>query len=111
MSTDDRTDERASGQAPADRQPIDQYEIRVSGHLGTRWAAWFEGMTLVDEDDGTTVIRGPVIDQAALHGVIQTLRDLGMTLLSLTPLAPGTPPEQPTPIRNQTRPDPRGAIS
>ena len=68
-------------------------------------------MTLVDEDDGTTVIRGPVIDQAALHGVIQTLRDLGMTLLSLTPLAPGTPPEQPTPIRNQTRPDPRGAIS
>ena len=69
---------------------IQEYEIRVSGHLGTRWAAWFDGMELDDEDDGTTVIRGPVVDQAALHGLLQRLRDLGICLLSLTRLDPAS---------------------
>ena len=87
VSTDDRTTEPSNGQPAADHAPVPHYEIRVDGHLGSRWAAWFDGMTLTAEDDGTTVIRGPVVDQAALHGLLQKLRDLGITLLSLIPLA------------------------
>ena len=63
-----------------------QYEIRVEGHLGERWAAWFDGLAITSEDDGTTVIRGSVIDQAALHGLLQRLRDIGIPLISLTPV-------------------------
>jgi hypothetical protein len=65
-----------------------QYEIRVAGHLDSRWAAWFDGLSLAQADDGTTVIRGPVVDQAALHGVLQKLRDLGVPLISVTQLRP-----------------------
>ena len=60
------------------------YEIRVQGHLDSRWSTWFDGMTLVLSDDGTTVIHGQVADQAALHGLIQKVRDLGLPLLSVT---------------------------
>ncbi len=63
-----------------------QYEIRVTGHLSSRWAAWFDGLSLTRADDGTTVIRGPIVDQAALHGVLQKLRDLGVPLISVTQL-------------------------
>jgi hypothetical protein len=84
VSTDDRTNET----------PARQYEICVSGHLGSRWTAWFDGMSLTAEDDGTTVIRGTVVDQAALHGLLHTLRDLGITLLSLNPLVHSQPVEQ-----------------
>jgi hypothetical protein len=63
-----------------------QYEIRVTGHLDPRWAAWFDGLSLTRTDDGTTVIRGPIVDQAALHGVLQKLRDLGIPLTSVTQL-------------------------
>ena len=63
-----------------------QYEIRVTGHLNSRWAAWFDGLSLTPADDGTTVIRGPIVDQAALHGVLQKLRDLGVPLISVTQL-------------------------
>jgi hypothetical protein len=66
--------------------PLVQYEIRVSGHLNARWAAWFDGLSLTPADDGTTVLRGPVVDQAALHGVLQKLRDLGIPLISVTQL-------------------------
>ncbi len=59
------------------------YEIRLQGRLDPRWAAWFEGMTLTDHTDGTTVIHGLVADQAALHGLLQRLRDLGLPLLSV----------------------------
>jgi hypothetical protein len=52
-----------------------QYEIRVAGHLSSRWEAWFDGLTLARVDDGTTVLRGPIVDQSALHGVLQRLRD------------------------------------
>lgn len=65
-----------------------QYEIRVDGHLGPRWAAWFDGFSVTSEPDGTTVLRGTVVDQAALHGLLLKLRDLGIPLISLTPLAP-----------------------
>ena len=61
-----------------------QYEIRVQGHLDERWAAWFDGLSLTTEADGVTVIHGPVEDQAALHGLLQKLRDVGMPLISVT---------------------------
>ncbi|WP_204331244.1 hypothetical protein [Geodermatophilus sabuli] len=71
------------------------YEIRVRGHLAARWAAWFDGLRITTEDDGTTLLRGPVPDQAALHGVLQRLRDTGLPLLSLrqVPSDGGSPPE------------------
>jgi hypothetical protein len=70
-----------------------RYEIRVEGRLGARWAAWFDGLEVVGEDDGTTVLRGSVPDQAALHGLLQKVRDLGIPLLSLTPIeASDAPP-------------------
>ena len=61
-----------------------QYEIRVNGHLGTRWAAWFDGLAITSEGDGTTVLRGSIVDQAALHGLLQKLRDVGIPLISLS---------------------------
>jgi hypothetical protein len=71
-----------------------RYEIRLRGHLAARWAAWFDGMTLTTHSDGTTVLEGPVVDQAALHGLLAKLRDLGLPLLSLTQVDadPQTPP-------------------
>ena len=65
-----------------------QYDIRVKGHLDPRWTAWLGGLTLTNASDGTTVIQGPVVDQAALHGVLQKLRDMGMPLISVTELTP-----------------------
>ena len=59
------------------------YEIRLQGRLDPRWASWFDGMTLTNRTDGTTVIHGLVADQAALHGLLQRLRDLGLPLLSV----------------------------
>ena len=64
------------------------YLIRVRGHLDSRWSAWFDGMTLTRESDGTTSISGPVVDQAALHGLLATLRDTGLPLVSVTPVEP-----------------------
>ena len=61
-----------------------RYEIRVKGHLEPRWAAWLDGSTLSRQPDGTTVIEGLVADQAALHGLLQTLRDVGVPLISVT---------------------------
>jgi hypothetical protein len=60
------------------------FEIRIKGHLDTRWAAWFEGMSLTHAADGTTALIGMVADQAALHGLLQKLRDLGVPLISVT---------------------------
>jgi hypothetical protein len=65
-----------------------RYEICIEGHLSSRWATRFDGMTLSLRDDGTTVIEGPVVDQAALHGLLQKLRDLGIPLVSLTQIQP-----------------------
>jgi hypothetical protein len=78
---------------PAGRhQDPERYEIRVQGHLGTRWAAWFDGLTLTYGSDGTTIIDGPVADQAALHGLLQKIRDLGLPLISVNHATPGHPP-------------------
>jgi hypothetical protein len=66
-------------------QEPDRYEIRVKGHLADRWAAWFDGMTLTRQADGTTVLDGPVADQPALHGLLRKVSDLGLPLVSVTP--------------------------
>jgi hypothetical protein len=77
---------------PVDDRPEDgQYEIRLKGHLETRWAAWFDGMTLSHERDGSTVLSGPVVDQAALHGLLQKVRDIGLPLVSVTYIEPHNP--------------------
>jgi hypothetical protein len=70
------------------RQQPGWYEIRLKGHLAARWAAWFDGMALTHEGDGTTLIHGPVVDQAALHGLLQPVRDIGLPLLSVRQVAP-----------------------
>jgi hypothetical protein len=67
-----------------DRHGAGRYEIRLTGHLDARWAAWFEGLTVCHGGDGTTLISGPVADQAALHGLLQRVRDLGLPLVSVT---------------------------
>jgi hypothetical protein len=66
----------------------DVYEIRVMGHLDGHWAAWFDALSLNREGDGTTTLRGPIADQAALHGVLQKVRDLGLELISVVRQAP-----------------------
>jgi hypothetical protein len=73
-----------------DRPPEpDQYVIRLQGRLPARWAAWFDGMTLTTEGDGTTVLTGPVVDQSALHGLLQRVRDVGLPLISVVHVGTG----------------------
>ena len=69
-------------------QPV-VYQIRVKGHLGHEWTDWFEGLTITLEEDGDTLLTGPVVDQAALHGLLKKVRDLGMPLVSVSPVEPG----------------------
>jgi hypothetical protein len=68
-----------------------RYEIRLKGHLGNRWAAWFDGLAIAQDSDGTTLIHGPVADQAALYGLLQKARDLGLPLISVNHIGPGHP--------------------
>ena len=72
-----------------DRHEPQLYEIRLKGHLDDRWAEWFEGLTITLEEDGNTLLAGKVIDQAALHGLLKKVRDLGMPLVSVSPVEPG----------------------
>jgi hypothetical protein len=67
------------------------YQIRLKGHLGPQWTDWFEGLTITLEQDGDTLLTGPVVDQAALHGLLKRVRDLGMPLVSVSPAEPGSP--------------------
>jgi hypothetical protein len=64
------------------------YQIRLKGHLGGQWIDWFGGLTLTLEDNGETLLTGPVVDQAALHGLLRKVRDLGLPLLSVIRLKP-----------------------
>jgi len=76
------------GTPTPDRPEAGRYEIRLAGHLDAHWAAWFDGLTVSQEIDGTTVISGPIADQAALHGVLQRVRDLGLPLVSVVRIEP-----------------------
>ncbi len=64
------------------RQPM-AYQIEIQGHLGFRWTDWFEGVTIILEENGNTLLVSSVIDQAALHGLLKKIRDLGMLLVSV----------------------------
>jgi hypothetical protein len=64
------------------------YQIRIKGHLGRQWTAWFGGLTIALEDNGDTLLTGPVVDQAALHGLLRKVRDLGMPLLAVMGVEP-----------------------
>ena len=65
------------------------YQIRIKGHLGVEWADWFGGLVITLEDNGDTLLTGPVVDQAALHGLLKKVRDLGLPLVSVSPVEPG----------------------
>ena len=66
------------------------YEIRLKGHLEARWGQWFDGLTITLEESGNTLLSGPLADQAALHGILKKVRDLGLTLLSVNSVEPDT---------------------
>jgi hypothetical protein len=65
------------------------YQIRLKGHLGRQWTDWFAGLTIMLQDNGETLLTGLVVDQAALHGLLKKVRDLGIPLLSVIPVEPG----------------------
>jgi hypothetical protein len=67
---------------PTPDQPV-IYQIRLKGHLGHHWADWFDGLTITLEDNGDTLVAGPVIDQAALYGLLKHVRDVGLPLISV----------------------------
>lgn len=96
----DARKEHDDGNTGEDRRslPTGRYVIRLKGHLDARWAAWFDGLRLTHQTDGTTTLHGPVVDQAALHGLLQKVRDIGMPLISVTqvePDQPGAPATEP----------------
>jgi hypothetical protein len=74
-----------------DAHEAGRYEIRLTGHLDAHWAAWFDGLAVTHEGDGTTVISGLIVDQAALHGVLRRVRDLGLPLVSVARIEPHQP--------------------
>ena len=73
------------------------YQIKIKGQLDSQWTDWFEGLTITLEEDGDTLLTGPVVDQAALHGLLKKVRDLGMPLVSVSPVEPG--PSTTLPLR------------
>ena len=79
-----KTDAATEGQYEPGR-----YEIRLKGHLDDKWVEWFEGLTITREDNGETLLTGPVVDQAALHGLLRKVRDLGVPLLSVSHVESG----------------------
>jgi len=74
----------ATHTATEDHHEPGRYEIRLKGHLDTRGADWFEGLSFTHESDGTTILSGPVVDQAALHGLLRKVRDLGLPLVAVS---------------------------
>ncbi len=67
------------------------YQIRIKGHLSREWKDWFEGLTITLEEDGNTLLTGLVVDQSALHGLLKKVRDLGLPLVSVSPIEPSQP--------------------
>lgn len=76
---------------PVSGNPADRYEIRIKGELEEHWTTWFDGLDVIVTGDGTTVISGSVADQAALHGLLQKARDLGLPLISVRRIEMGDP--------------------
>ena len=77
--------------SPRNRHEAGRCEIRLKGHLDGRWVGWFDGLSLTLESDGITTIHGPVVDEAALYGVLQRVRDVGLPLVSVTYLGRDQP--------------------
>ena len=80
---------------PDPSQPV-VYQIRLKGHLGREWTDWFGGLTITLEEDGNTLLSGPVADQAALHGLLKKVRDVGLPLLSVNSVEPDTKEDRET---------------
>jgi hypothetical protein len=99
MQADDTTMGATSQASAAGQISTIHYEIRLQGHLHARWTAWFDGLIITSEGDGTTLVRGPVVDQAALHGLLRKLADLGLPLLGVTQVRPDQPDVPTTDIR------------
>ncbi len=78
------------------------YQIRIKGHLGCQWADWFEGLAITLEDNGETLLTGPVVDQTALYGLLRKVRDVGIPLLSVVCAKPGQADASDV---NETHPD------
>lgn len=81
---------RIGGSLMSEIDPVQPtiYQIRIKGHLGRHWTDWFEGLTITLEEEGDTLLTGPVVDQAALHGLLKKVRDLGMPLVSVNRVDP-----------------------
>jgi hypothetical protein len=97
VSDDQPTQDLETAAPVGDPGSSPRYEIRVKGRIAACWSAWFDGLDVVASADGTTVISGPVVDQAALHGLLQKVRDVGIPLLSLTELPDRTAGEPASP--------------
>jgi hypothetical protein len=78
----------ATHASTSDQDEPGRYEIRLKGHLDARWADWFAGLSITWEDNGDTLLTGPVVDQAALHGLLRKVRDLGLPLVSVLCVEP-----------------------
>jgi hypothetical protein len=85
----DTTNSSGRGDAPVESPAY--YELRVNGVLDSRWSAWFDGLRVTSDESGQTVIAGPVVDQAALHGLLTKVRDLGLPLISVRQIDPNQP--------------------
>jgi hypothetical protein len=77
----------AEQSSPPGFPPPGRYAIRIKGHLDQRWADWFDGLSFTHDGDGTTLLAGPLADQAALHGVLNKIRDLGLPIISVQTLS------------------------
>jgi hypothetical protein len=95
-----------NGASDTDRLEAGRYELRLKGHLDARWAAWFDGLSLTHQGD-TTVIDGQVADQAALHGLLQKVRDTGLPLVSVTRFEPGLTDARPPSLDGSSTDDTR----
>ena len=82
----------------SNRAQAGYYEIRIQGHLQERWAEWFEEMTITREENGETSLRGHMVDQAALYGLLRKVRDLGLPLNSVTRIPPPATDDAPAPV-------------